>query len=236
MSRALILAALATLAGCGGGGTGEPTGPAAVPTRSAATSLAAIGNSLTFVPDQAAWSPGRGMAASTLATDYVHVAAAALGLRVAAQINAASLERPANDPINTIDTATPIARQIADAVAVIAPGSDVVIELGDNAWRAPSPEYGEFVANYSALLDAVAAQHPHALACVSTWWEDATKDTMIAAACAAHGGAFVFIGDVFPVRTDVIPAGEDPRIWGHPHDPSMAIIGGRVAAALGGAL
>lgn len=233
MTRALILAALAALAGCGGGGTGEPTAPASVPTKAAATSLVAIGNSITFVPDQAAWSPGRGMAASTLATDYVHVAAQAIGLPVTAQRNAASLELPAADPINTIDSTTPLAQQITRAVEGIDSGSNVVVELGDNAWKPPATPYQEFAANYAALLDAIASRRPHGLVCVSTWWADAAKDSMLAAECAAHGGAFVFIGDIFPARADVAAPGEDPRIWGHPHDPSMAIIGARVAAAFG---
>lgn len=231
----IILAALAALAGCGGGGSGGGTGPASLSPKTAATSLVAIGNSLTFVPEQAGWAPGRGMAASTLATDYVHVAAQALGLPVGTQRNAASLELPADDPINAIDTVTPIPQQIAAAVAGIDSGTDVVVELGDNAWKPPATPYQEFAANYAALLDAVTAQHPHGLACVSTWWADAAKDAMIAAECAAHGGAFVAIGDIFPTRTDAPAPGEDPRIWGHPHDPSMAIIGARVAAALGSA-
>jgi hypothetical protein len=226
-----ILAAMlaACVAGCGGGGGSSDPAPAPPPVK--ATSLVAIGNSLTFIPDQADWSPGRGAAASDLAHDYVHVAASGMGLTVSAQRNFARAERPANDPNNTPADMAPMAQQIASQTAGIDASTDVVVLLGDNAWTGPSPEYDQFVANYAALLAAIEAEHPHALYCLSTWWINTAKDAMISAACTAHGGRYVFIGDIYPTRQDVIPASEDPNLLGHPHDWSMAAIAQRIIAA-----
>lgn len=221
MATKILCAALAlVLVACGGGSNDAPPGPKP-------TSLVVIGNSLAFVPDQPGWSPGRGMAATSVATDYVHVLAAELGIAQPVARNFASLERNADDPVNAIDLTTPIADQIKVQTTGIDVATAVVVELGDNS---PSGQSATFATNYGLLLDALPAHH--SLTCVSTWWEDAAKDATIKAACKAHGGTFVFIGDIYPARKDVAAPGENPAIWAHPHDPSMASIAARIKPAI----
>jgi hypothetical protein len=217
IARFLALMALATLASCGGGGA-EPSRP---------SRLVAIGNSITAHPvdDSIGWTHVSGMAASDEAHDYVHVAARSLGLAtVFAHGELWQLERqPGTAP-----------GLIPAAVAEIDGGTDVVVELGDNA----SPKGGgvgaspELAAAYGALLDAVVAKRPARLVCTSTWWQVDDIDTLLHGICSAHGGTWVYIGDVFPVRSDVINQAGNPNVEAHPHDPSMAVIGARVAEAL----
>ena len=57
---------------------------------------------------------------------------------------------------------------------------------------------------------------------------DPDADAVIKDVCAAQGGRYIYIGDIYPTRTDVIPPGENRAITLHPHDPSMAAIAGRI--------
>lgn len=193
-----------------------------------------IGNSLTFVPAMPAlgWTHDGGMAASDAAHDFVHLVAAQRGLTLAAARNEASIERNLADPINSIDLTTPMAQLIAGAAAGIDAKTAVVVELGDNVAESG---VADFAVNYGRLLDAVVAAKPAKLLCTSRWWQLVDVDDVLKAACVAHGGTFVDIGDIYPTRADVPLPGEDPAtsiIWTHPHDASMAEIARRVAAAL----
>lgn len=219
MKTTLAILALACLQACGGGS--DAPAPRAA-------QLMVIGNSLATHPITASlgWDHVSGMAASDAAHDYAHLVAAARGESVVAR-NFASLERNPADPINTIDTTTPMKLLIESFVAGIDVSTDVVVQLGDNA---PVGGSADFTTNYMALLDALP---PHrSLVCVSTWWQDDAKDAMIKASCAAAGGVYVYIGDIYPTRKDVIPAGQNSGVAEHPHDPSMAAIAARITAQM----
>jgi hypothetical protein len=96
-------------------------------------------------------------------------------------------------------------------------GQIVVIELGDNAGVTPA-----FAAGYSALLDGTKGRL--SLYCLSTWWQQPSQDLMIKAACEAHGGHYVFIGDIYPTRQDARVVYADAAVQAHPNDWSMAMI------------
>lgn len=205
------------LAACGGGGDSGPDAPAATP---APTGLVVIGNSITRHPPLASigWAGDWGMAATTQAQDFAHVAGAALGLPVQAN-NFADLER----------TPASAAPRIPEYAARVSSTSIVVVELADNV---PPGGLEAFRPAYGQLLDAV--KHARTLVCVSTWWRNAEKDAAIEAECRGRGGRFVFIGDVKTLPEN--PDRASTRYWDagvndHPQDWSMAEIGLRVAAA-----
>jgi len=210
----------AVLTACGGGGSDAEPAPPAPPATvglPAPTSLVVIGNSITMHPISEAiqWNHASGMAASDAAHDYAHLIAAGLGLPTVSARNVALLERAETADLSLIPAAT----------SGIDAQTAVVVQLGDNAVVTGSPA---FTASYVALLDAVSARQ--SLICLSTWWWDSGKDAMIKAQCEAHGGHYVYIGDIYPTRADVIPADEHPAIVDHPHDASMAVIAQRVLA------
>lgn len=242
MAKFILGAAMAlVLAGCGGSGDSPaptpPTPPASLPAAPAPpppvpTTLHIIGNSITYIPAAPGteWDHSSGMAASSAATDYAHLVATGLGLEPVIS-NFASLERDPADPINTIDTTTPMADQIKAQTQGIDAHTIVVIELGDNAPQGGSPD---FTTNYGKLLDAVTPNTK--LVCVGTFWLDELVDLMIQAQCTAHHGTYVYIGDITgdPANRDLLDGPQYPTfaINHHPHDWSMAVIAKRVLAAV----
>jgi hypothetical protein len=227
------LLVLCILTACGGGGSDAPARGAEPVQYVPAAKLVVIGNSLAVVPADPAgseWDHTSGAAASSADTDYAHLVAKGLGLPLTVS-NFADLERNPNDAINKIDMLTPVEEQIAKHAASVTADSIVVVQLGDNALP---QTMGEFGPAYGALLDAVAARR--ALVCVSTWWRDDSKDSVIRAACEAHGGRFVIIGDILhdPTSRDRIegPQFQNASLQAHPHDWSMARIAARVLVAL----
>lgn len=215
--EALSLILTACLTACGGGGSEEVQAAQAVQP----LTMNFIGNSLTYHPviPGTDWDHASGMAASDWSKDYAHVAAADLGLGLVVQ-NFADLERQGAEYTASIPART----------AGIDGHTIVVVELSDNATTGDPA----WPTAYSALLDAVSARH--SLYCLTTWWRDATKDAMITAACTAHGGLVVSIGDVRidPANRDHTEGRQytDSGINGHPHDWSMAVIGHRLAATV----
>ncbi len=200
-----------------------------------ATSVVFIGNSITLVPAMPGteWDHDSGMAASDADHDYAHIVARGLAIQQPVISNFADLERNPLDPINKIDTETPLREQIAARTRGIDTRTAVVVQLGDNV---PMTSLAEFSAAYAALLDAVAARH--SLICVSTFWERALKDEIIEKACEARGGRYVYIGDIFrdPANRDRLEGRQyrHAGIQQHPHDWSMARIGERVLSAVRG--
>lgn len=207
------------LSACGGGGQDEaPTTatPAAAPPT--ITALHVIGNSLTLhtpIPE-IDWFGSWGMAASSADKDFAHVAAKALGVPL--QVRGFSgIE---------YDFATYIPH-IGDVTFEITPTTAVVVQLGDNV---QVPTLAEFEPAYSLLLDK--AMKGSVLLCLSTWWENPAKDVVIKRQCEAHGGRYLYIGDIYPTRKDVVGTFTNLGVDKHPHDWSMSVIGARVAAAL----
>lgn len=199
--HSLAVACLVCLCACGGGGDDKTT------------KLVVIGNSITWHGAQKSldWDHDSGMAASSADKDYAHLVAAGWQISNPSITNFATLEIAPADNI----------AQIPALTAEIDSTTAVVIELGDNSTSGST----EFAAAYARLLDATSARA--SLACLSTWWQDDVKDAMIKAACTAHGGRYVYIGDIFPVRQDTVVY-SDAGVQAHPHDWSMAQIAQRV--------
>lgn len=181
-----------------------------------------IGNSITYsiATPSMGWDHTSGMSASSTETDFAHLVAAALGIESPSVTNFSALERD------------PAANKwlIPDYTAVIDEATAVTIELGDNVALA---RLSEFADAYDALL--AAADRGRSLVCVSTWWKEPSKDAVIASACEAHGGSYVYIGDILtdPANRDRLegPQYTDPSVQDHPHDWSMARIAERIVAA-----
>jgi alpha-galactosidase len=237
-------------AGCGGGGSspaptatapdsGQPApqpapspAPAPAPAPSPApapaparqppatgqfSDLVIIGNSITKIGPNASlgWTGDWGMAATSPEKDFAHLTAAAMGLPLT-PLNFSPLEK---DPMGNL-------WQIPSYVQYASSRSAVVVELGDNVPEGGAPQ---FALGYGALLDAL---HVARLVCVSTWWKDDAKDAVIEQGCKAHGGKYVFIGDIYPNRADDIGRYANVDVDRHPHDWSMQVIATRVTAAL----
>lgn len=230
LCAALVLAAGA--AGCGGGSStsaavSSPAAELAQPQPSPQpqvpqaqfTNLLVIGNSITRIPPSPAlgWTGNWGMAASSPDNDFAHLTAATLNLPLTA-LNFSELEKA--PMANTWQI--PSYAQTANAQTA------AVVELGDNVSLSSVSEFG---AAYGTLLDAL---HVAKLACVSTWWREDAKDAVIENACKAHGGKYVFIGDIYPQRADDVGRYADRDVDAHPHDWSMQVIATRVVAALRG--
>jgi hypothetical protein len=181
-----------------------------------------IGNSISMMVANPSigWDHTSGMAASSAATDYAHLVSASLHLQSQTVNNFSALE------INPAANKGGIPEQTSGIDGATA----VTIELGDNARLDHLPEFADA---YNALLDA--ASHGRTLVCVSTWWEERLKDAIIKPACEAHGGTYVYIGDLFgdPANRDLLegPQYSNAALQAHPHDWSMARIAARVAAA-----
>ena len=208
----LFIAVFWCVTGCSGDGRNTGT-----PNTSPPTDMVVIGNSLTFVGQSP--STGWGMAASAANKDFSHLVAASMALPLTSANNFSALEKT---PVSSAGNIPAMALQVKATTLA-------VIELGDNVKLSDLPD---FTVQYGNLLNAV--KQAQVLICTSTWWQDDAKDAMIQAACTAHGGHYVFIGDI---RTD--PASQDslgvqfsdPGVNAHPHDWSMVKISERIVAA-----
>lgn len=215
MNKILNIAAIlaiAFLTACGGSSAGDQP--------STATSLVVLGDSLAVQTPNSniGWAHTSGMAASDQAHDYAHLTASRLGLALTVT-NVGDIER---DPLGTAFSVIP------GATSAISPHTIVVVQLGDEL---NVDKRNDFNTAYAQLLGA--AQGAETLVCVSTWFGDPVTDSMIASACAAHGGHYVYIGDLYATRTDVTTGeDEDIAVALRPHDPSMALIAKRIVAAL----
>jgi hypothetical protein len=200
------------LAACGGGGGSQEAEKPLDPFQ-----VLIYGNAITTQgPDPSiGWNSWRGMAASDADHDYAHLVLKRHGRGPAFIQNYSQLE---TDPVGARS-------QISTWAAAVEPSLTVVVlQFGDEA-----PGHGaspEFTASFNALADAMS--HGTMLACVSTWIEDKDKDAMMRAACESRGGFWVYIGDIYPRRADVIAPGEPAEIAWRPHDASMAEIADRV--------
>lgn len=213
MNKILIslAVALTTILTACGGSTNEDGTPTAL-------SITVLGNSFAVQGPNSnvGWNHTSGMAASDADHDYAHLIAANMQMKLDVQ-NVGDIER---DPVGTSFVVIPKATDGLTARTV------VVVQLGDEL----NETYrNEFNAAYTRLLDGTVGTE--SLVCISTWWADASTDSMISAACAQHGGHYVYIGDIYPQRTDVT-TGESTAIASRPHDPSMAIIAQRIGMAL----
>lgn len=220
----LVAAVVSALSACGGGSAPSSTQTLPLIAKSAITptDLRVIGNSLTMHPPRPdiGWAGNWGMAASTQAKDFAHVAAAKLVIPVVAS-NFSGLET---------DSATYIPH-IPEVTGSITASTVVVVQLGDNVQPQIIPAFDPA---YGKLLDAVAARGQ--LICLSSWWEYAARDAVIKKQCEAHGGHYLYIGDIYrmagnPDRLEK-QWSASPVIDAHPHDWGMNKIAERIAAAV----
>jgi alpha-galactosidase len=208
MSKVAAVITLALLlSGCGGA-----PGPA---------NLLVIGNSITLhgVNANIGWYGNWGMAASAEANDFAHLTAAALRLPVSVR-NLGIEVHP--------EQAQPAISELASQVTPVK--TVVVVELGDNAW----PDgMADFRSAYAQLLADTG--NGYSLLCLSTWWNRSEVDEAIEQECVAHGGLYVYIGDILtdPQNPDrQSTAFADPNVNQHPQDWGMARIAERVVAAI----
>jgi hypothetical protein len=170
-------------------------------------SLLVLGNSITkYGPNPSlGWTGDWGLAAPSEAEDFAHLTGTALHLPVTVQQPAIEYGPPSLLP--------PLS---------VTPTTIVVVEFGDNAEFNTTPD--DFRISYNRLLDVVSGANR--FACTSTWWTYANMDTIIRQSCEAHGGRYVYIGDLYlsPDNTDTLVVqyaywgvNDHPRKWGHQH-------------------
>jgi hypothetical protein len=147
------------------------------------------------------------MAAPFAAEDFSHLVAATRG--VSLSVNNLSIE---SDPSGALS-------QLPAIVSKIDPSTDVILEFGDNVHTISRDAFGSA---YDQLATAVATGHR--LVCLSTFWQNPNVDSAIKASCEAHGGHYVYIGDIFtdaenPDRQSTAYSNWmvniHPQSWGH---------------------
>lgn len=220
---ALLILLLASLTGCGGGGSDAPDASMAPQSSRTGPSvkvdaLRVIGNSITYHPavESLDWHHSWGMATSTEALDFAHQTAAALGVPMTVK-NFSGIEW-------ATDRFLP---HIPDVTGGITQTTAVVVQLGDNV----KPGTGElFRAGYAKLLDAVS--DAPALVCTSTWWHSHEADAVIREECQARGGRYVFLGDLYAHRQDDVGRYSNAGVDAHPHDWGHTQIAARVVSAI----
>jgi hypothetical protein len=119
-----------------------------------------------------------------------------------------------NDPSGSISDIRAIA-------VTVGPGTDVILEFGDNVHAISAETFGSAYDHLAASFT-----HGHSIVCVSTFWENPAIDKVIKAGCEAHGGHYTFIGDIFtnPANSDRQSTAYaewmvniHPQTWGHAH-------------------
>lgn len=209
MKKIFLTILTALLTACGGGGGDATTAPAAPQQEApkpavAATQFIFWGNSLTFMPVDATYVPGKtdwaqggwGMAASEPDKDYVHLVSKARGLPFVAR-NLADLERDPNTPLPS---------------DVVTPTTIVVVQLGDNGLAA---KYGDLMLKARAGYQVI---------CLSSWGLNLRdRDAVMKPLCEGVGGTWVDISDI-PLAPGTV------SYYGHPGDTGMAEIARRVLA------
>jgi hypothetical protein len=185
------------------------------------TNLLVMGNSITLhAPEPYLdWYGDWGMAAASKQTDFSHITASALQLPLT--IQGLNIER---DPQGSLQQINSLVNQV-DASTV------VILEFGDNV---PSDGVAAFGSAYEQLTSVL--RNANALVCVSTWWVKPDVDQVISAACQAHHGQYVFIGDLYtdPANTDFQTTQFlNPEVNAHPHQWGHAHIAGRILSKFG---
>jgi len=207
----VVFLLVVSLLGCGGSQS------------STTSNLVVIGNSITRRPPLASidWSGDWGMAASSADKDFAHLSASQLG----------NLPLYATYSIPLEQAAPTAYADIAELASHVNRGSIVVVELGDNV---PRNQAGleAFRPIYQNLLNSV--NKGQKMLCLSTFWTNADLNTVIKSECEAHGGQYVFIGDIVsdPSNPDYLTQTfTNVDVQAHPHDWGMARIADRVVAA-----
>lgn len=192
---------------------------AAPPPLPTATSLLVIGNSIAEHGADASigWNGNWGMAASAENKDFAHLSSAGLNLPLKIVNGAPAEQEPT-------DNGQPLLQLIN---AVMTQRTLTVIELGENVGS------GDMAA-FQPIFDGLAqvASQGRAFVCLSTYWVNSAMDQLMEASCAAHGGTWIYIGDIYtdPNNPDYQgpPAFSNPSVEMHPHDWSMGQIADRV--------
>ncbi len=158
------------------------------------------------------------MAASAENKDIAHLSSAGLHLPLnIIPARAAELDPQGSGPA--------VVQQISSSVT---PETLVVIELGDNVQQ--PGDLAAFVPVYRQMTEA--ASKGAGLICLSTWGDYTATDQAVESARLAHGGTYIFIGDIFsdPQNPDYQgpPVYSNPTVNNHPHDWSMQQIANRV--------
>lgn len=191
--------------------------------RNPASAVLIVGNSITeHLPNPSlGWYGDWGMAASTQQSDFAHLSSAALKLPLT--IISATLAEG-----NPQNYGSPVVQQMSSAVT---PRTLVVIELGDNVQQ--PAELAAFMPLYQQMTQV--ASKGAGLICLSTFWDFTATDQAMEGSCRAHGGTFIYIGDIYqdPANPDYqgAPVYSNITVDHHPHNWSMQQISDRVIQA-----
>ena len=192
--------------------------------------VAVIGNSISWSPPQPPfnWAKSNGMAATSLQTDYAHVLCEGLAER---RHQSVALMVVQAWPIeNAVNATQPVPGEYAETVNRFAP--DVLVtQFSDNV----SPASAETLTSaHGAFLDSV--KWKQALVCISVWYEShASLNAGMRSNCAAHGGTFVEIGDIYTapdMRGSSFDGEMNTGAGTHPNDLGHFEIARRVVLAL----
>ena len=190
-----------------------------------------LGNSLTWSPPQPNydWQQSNGMAATTLESDYAHTVCEALAERNHQTVALLVVQAWAIE--KAIDTAQAWDRTYVEIISTFNPDV-LVVQFSDNIIGADSP--ARFRNEYDSVIGALSWRK--ALVCVGGWYDFAQKfNADIESVCAAHGGQYVGIGDIFTTpgnRAESFNNLVNGGVGRHPNDLGMYEIARRIVVAL----
>jgi FkbH-like protein len=190
--------------------------------------IAFVGNGLTqHEPSpEIGWLGMHGMAASSSATDYVHLTLAQLGIqeRDAYVRNFYSFETDRS----MADSYMCSLQSVFDQRPLV-----FVIQLGDSV--ADQEQLNSFAYNMK-LLVSEAVKHTGRVYCISSWWHSEAKDFVIETVSKMYGATYVFVGDLYNHPNN--PDRRNSLHWhkgveAHPQDWGMEQIADRLVSAIG---
>lgn len=187
-----------------------------------------VGNGLTLHEPhpEIGWVGAHGMAASSLAKDYVHMTLSKLGIedRDVFIQNFHSFETDRSVADKHIWSLKSVFDQKPSAL---------IIQLGDSVTT--QEQLNNFAHNMK-LLVGEAVMHVGKVYCLSSWWHSEAKDYVIQTISHMYGATYVFIGDLYnhPDNSDR----KESLHWhlgiqAHPQDWGMEQIAARLVSAIG---
>ncbi|MBN2293432.1 MAG: SGNH/GDSL hydrolase family protein [Pirellulales bacterium] len=192
-----------------------------------------LGNSITKHGDapRIGWHGVRGMAASTLEKDYVHVAAAAITKKqgTAPEIMVETIAAFERDFTNY-----DVAKNLKEALKF--KPDTLVLAIAENVPPLKTEQsQAQFKASVLKLLSTFKADSNPAIIVRSGFWPDKTKDEILRQVCKQVGGTFVDISDLAKDESNYARSERDYKHAGvaaHPGDKGMKAIADAILKAI----